>query len=106
MCCRVISISFRRHVQDQLCMKRRYLSLAAHLAFTLILFGCTDRNAGSGSSNVPGSYVASPTPATDEWLGQWNGPEGTFIRLEGGKGTYEITIQDLEARKPIKEVPS
>jgi hypothetical protein len=80
-------------------MKHRYLSLAAHLAFTLILFGCTDRNADSGSSDVPGSGVASPTPATDEWLGQWNGPEGTFLRLEGDNGRYEITIQNLDGAK-------
>jgi len=33
---------------------------------------------------------------TDEWLGQWNGPEGTLLRLAGGKGKYEITIQNLD----------
>ena len=58
---------------------RRYLSLVGYLAFTLILAGCTDRNV-----------------ATDKWLGQWNGPEGTFLRLEGGSGRYEITIQNLD----------
>ena len=41
-------------------------------------------------------------PATDEWLGQWNGPEGTFLRLEGGKGQYEITIQDLDGPKTFQ----
>jgi hypothetical protein len=35
-------------------------------------------------------------PATDQWLGQWNGPEGTFLRLEGGNGRYTLTIQDLD----------
>jgi hypothetical protein len=26
-------------------------------------------------------------------------PEGTFLRLEGGKGSYEITIQDLDGAR-------
>ena len=64
--------------------------------FTLLLVGCTDHNAGSESTNVVNSSDTSTDPATDEWLGQWNGPEGTFLRIEGGKGRYEITIQDLD----------
>ena len=77
-------------------MKGRHKSLAGSLAFALVLVGCTDRDANSGSSNAASSNVTSPDPATDKWLGQWNGPEGTFLRLEGGKGKYEITIQDLD----------
>jgi len=38
----------------------------------------------------------SPAPATDQWVGQWTGPEGTFLRLEGIKGKYDITIQNLD----------
>jgi hypothetical protein len=77
-------------------MKGRYQSLAAPLALTLVLFGCADRDTDSGSSNAASSNATSLDPATDKWLGQWNGPEGTFLRLEGGKGRYEITIQDLD----------
>ena len=77
-------------------MKRRYQLLAASLTFTLVLCGCTDRNAPSDSINAVNSSDTSIDPATDEWLGPWNGPEGTFLRLEGGIGTYEITIQDLD----------
>ena len=77
-------------------MKSRHQTLAGSLAFTLVLFGCTDRDASTDSGNAATSNVTSPVPATDKWLGQWNGPEGTFLRLEGGKGKYEITIQDLD----------
>jgi hypothetical protein len=38
----------------------------------------------------------SRAPATDRWLGRWNGPEGTFLQLEGGDGRYVVTIQDLD----------
>jgi len=77
-------------------MKRRYLSLVGYLTLTPILFGCTDRDVDSGSINAPSSSVESSDPATDKWLGRWNGPEGTFLRLEGGNGRYGITIQDLD----------
>jgi hypothetical protein len=76
-------------------VKRRYHWLAASLTFTLVLSGCADRNASSDSINSANS-TGSSAPATDAWLGQWNGPEGTFLRLEGGKGRYEVTIQDLD----------
>lgn len=74
----------------------RHQSLAARLALTLVLFGCADRDMDSGSSNAASSNATRRNPATDKWLGQWNGPEGTFLRLEGGEGRYEITIQDLD----------
>ena len=77
-------------------MKHRYKSLTASLALTLVLGGCTDRSAPSDSTNAVNSSDTITSPATDKWLGQWNGPEGTFLRLEGGKGSYDITIQDLD----------
>jgi hypothetical protein len=63
-------------------VKSSYRWPAVSLAFTLPLGGCADR-----------------TPATDAWLGQWNGPEGTFLRLEGGNGRYEVTIRDLDGAR-------
>jgi hypothetical protein len=56
---------------------------AVSVAITCVLPGCTR---GDHSADAE----------TDQWLGQWNGPEGTFLRLEGGQGRYEITIQDLD----------
>jgi hypothetical protein len=35
-------------------------------------------------------------PPTDAWIGQWSGPEGTFLRIAGRGGVYEVTIQDLD----------
>ena len=70
--------------------------MATALTLALVLGGCTDRNARSDSTGVADSGATTSSPATDGWLGQWNGPEGTFLRLEGGKGKYAITIQDLD----------
>jgi hypothetical protein len=38
--------------------------------------------------------------ATDAWAGQWYGPEGTFLRIDGKGGNYELTIQNLDG--PLK----
>jgi hypothetical protein len=77
-------------------MQHRYESWAAPLTLTLVLGGCTDPDVRSASINAVNPTDTSTAPVTDEWLGQWNGPEGTFLRLEGGKGRYKITIQDLD----------
>ncbi len=73
-------------------MKRRYLSLVGYLTFTLILFGCTGRNVAC-SIKAPSWSVASSDPATDKWLGQWNGPEGT-IRATSGAETGMKWLSD------------
>ncbi len=77
-------------------MKRRYRSLAASVTAAILLGGCTDRDARSDSIKPADSVDPSANPVTDEWLGQWNGPEGTFLRLEGGQGKYQVTIQNLD----------
>jgi len=60
----------------------------------LVLLGCGDRNADSGSIKT--------LSATDDWVGTWNGPEGTFLRIDGGKGTYEITVQNLDGPRSFR----
>ena len=34
----------------------------------------------------------------DKWKGQWNGPEGTFLRIDGSAGNYNLTIQNLDGQ--------
>ena len=45
--------------------------------------GCAPRHCGSSTGN--GSLAR-----------QWTGPEGTFLRIAGGLGKYEITVQNLD----------
>ena len=88
--------SAKRRSYNHLRMIFKPLSLVVSVALTLLLFGCTDRNADPGPIKAAGPSGATPDPATDKWLGVWNGPEGTFLRLAGGNGKYEITIQNLD----------
>jgi hypothetical protein len=66
---------------------------------------CQDRNQ---SPEKPASTVNSPSDnpttapptansPTDQWLGQWNGPEGTYLLLSKNRSKYMIKIQSLEA---------
>ena len=63
----------------------------------------SEPSAPSGATPAPApEKPAVEVPATEKWLGQWNGPEGTFLRLSGGKGQYDITIQNLDGPREFK----
>ncbi|ARN24031.1 hypothetical protein A4W93_23840 [Piscinibacter gummiphilus] len=39
---------------------------------------------------------------TDAWVGQWNGPEGTFLKVAGSHGTYDLTLSNLDGPRSFK----
>ncbi|MES2318904.1 MAG: hypothetical protein V4631_15595 [Pseudomonadota bacterium] len=39
---------------------------------------------------------------TDRLVGQWNGPEGTFLQLAGVSGKYAITIRNLDRARTFQ----
>ena len=65
--------------------------LASFVAITGVLASCTDRDATPETVSVAESF-----DSTDAWRGQWNGPEGTFLLIEGKDGRYKLTIQNLD----------
>lgn len=40
------------------------------------------------------------------WMGQWNGPEGTYLKLEESGDGYGVTIQDLDKEERYLGVAS
>lgn len=61
---------------------------ATLLISILLLASCKDKIAKI-TSNTESSVTKTTTSiTTDEWLGKWNGPEGTFIEISGGNGSY------------------
>lgn len=75
-------------------------SLLALFALTVFVVGCAERGAGSapeGMASSPGPAVVKPAP--DDWLGKWNGPEGTFLLLAGRNGKYEVTVRNLDGSR-------
>jgi hypothetical protein len=57
----------------------RRLRTLALLCIALLAGGCTAQRV-----------------ASDAWLGEWTGPEGTFLRIAGGQGIYQVTVRDLD----------
>ena len=43
--------------------------------------------------------ISSLTGPTDAWLGRWDGPEGTYLRLAKDGDKYAVEIQDLDCLK-------
>jgi len=63
----------------------------------LLLSACVSPPpAGSAAPRAGAASVQPAVYSTDEWRGTWNGPEGTFLRLDGGGNDYLVTIRDLD----------
>ena len=75
-------------------MKSSHSFLA--LALFALLFGCGKQD---GVPLPPSQAPSAPErteTASDKWVGQWNGPEGTYLRISGSKGKYEVTVRNLD----------
>jgi hypothetical protein len=66
--------------------------------FQIALFIAAALTAGCEAQNQP----PTPSPALsaaprkiDEWIGPWNGPEGTYLEISKSGDQYEIRIKDL-----------
>jgi nitrous oxide reductase accessory protein NosL len=63
------------------------------VAALMLAAGC------SKPAQPPGPAVTNPANVVDAsapLLGRWNGPEGTFMLIEGEGGKYVLTIQNLD----------
>lgn len=67
----------------------------------LVASGCADRSAGP---EPDAGAAEGRTVATDAWLGRWNGPEGTFLLLEGTDGGYRVTVQNLDGPRAFRGI--
>lgn len=63
------------------------------LAIAASLVGC--RNPAQPAPRPPAGAQNDVVP-TDQWLGQWNGPEGTFLLLSKAGDKYVVKIQSLD----------
>jgi hypothetical protein len=46
-----------------------------------------------------GGDVETEAPHTDDWLGRWYGPEGTYLDIAGANGDYRVTVKDLDGSR-------
>ena len=84
-------------------MNRIPFSAILFAVLTVAATGCKDRAVEPpqiSPTTTPAS--ASAAPAAEQWMGKWNGPEGTFLQLAGGSGRYEVTIQNLDGPRTFQ----
>lgn len=67
----------------------------AGLACVLALAACGERAA------PPDARTDTPVP-TDAWAGQWNGPEGTSLKVTGVRGSYDLVVTNLDGPRAFK----
>jgi hypothetical protein len=77
------------------------------IAILVLMTACQDRNQSPAGPSPPVPVSSPPTSpttapaasannATDKWLGQWNGPEGTYLLLSKSDDQYVVKIQSLD----------
>ena len=64
-------------------MAKRALIRSLAICTPLWLAGCAHAPATDGS-------------ATEQWLGRWSGPEGTYLDITGTPADYRLTIANLD----------
>jgi len=62
------------------------------------LSACSNSPAPISSLSYPTVPEGFPTAQinTDEWIGRWYGPEGTYLEISGAQGQYKVTVQNLD----------
>jgi hypothetical protein len=100
----------------EITMKKPDLRIAI-LAIIVVMAACRDRKQSTAGSSATetSSPSAGPTTApanisTQKWLGQWNGPEGTYLLLSENPSQandkYVIKIQSLDGLETYQGIPA
>lgn len=71
------------------------------LLAALALTACSEK----APAPAPVTALAPPPPVVQSaggLLGQWNGPEGTYLLIGGASGNYAITIRNLDGPRTFQ----
>ena len=89
------------HVYIRTMNARDVLSLVV-IAMALLVAGCGQRDAYPVQQTPATPRPSAVEQVTDPWLGTWNGPEGTWLRIDGAHGRYNLTIQNLDGPRSFQ----
>lgn len=83
---------------------RSRISIVA-LSGAVLCAGCTNDHevsTAAGQPDAPTSVVASSPSVADQWIGRWQGPEGTYLDIGKDGDGYRITISDLDGPRTFQ----
>ena len=83
-------------------MNARESSSVVVIAAALLLVGCGQRGADAVQEKPVERGPAAVDQVAKQWLGNWNGPEGTWLRIAAGDGSYDVTIQNLDGPRSFQ----
>ena len=83
-------------------MNSTFRSLVACATLALLVTGCDSRKPGTAQVSAASAPDVISASDADQWLGKWNGPEGTFLQLVGGNGKYDVTVQNLDGPRTFQ----
>lgn len=84
---------------------KRFLLAVFFLAGAGLLTACDSQT--PEADNPPRSEKAEVLEdRLSRWMGQWNGPEGTYLKLEKSGEGYGVTIKDLDKEQRYLGVAS
>lgn len=75
-------------------------SLLVGVATFAALNACTKQP--HAATTAPDAAAAPAVNGTDRLVGQWNGPEGTYLLVAGVSGKYAITIRNLDGPRTFQ----
>lgn len=80
------------------------VSLLSLLSVSAVLTACSDKvqTADVAPPAVPASAAPPAVQGVTRMLGQWNGPEGTYMLIGGASGKYAITIRNLDGPRTFQ----
>ncbi len=88
--------------------------LTAFIVMIVLTTACQNRDQTAANlpvnaaGNSSATAVATPRTETntqaDKWLGQWNGPEGTFLLLSKNGEKFVVKIQSLDGPQTYEGV--
>jgi hypothetical protein len=78
------------------CRKAMRIHPLVMLAAGVAALSACSRSTDSPAAAPAPASAASASVASSPWVGRWQGPEGTYLEITGGPGTYSVTVRNLD----------